>query len=133
MISDHLKEITEKRGKLFDMETKHMTLAELREYKGLTKDCQTIGIKVSLNILLITVIVYVLSLIFCLFVGLNIWYFMGIFMLFIGFSMACVLLSILYDKARRSRELMDDRYIQFEIETNDFKETMRTKNPEEEL
>lgn len=120
MIGQSLKDLSDKRQRLFEMETKHMTLAELREYKALTRGCQHDGIMASVWLMAITTVLYAVMFILCLLIGISIWYFMGVFMLFIGFALACVIMSVAYDKARRSRELMDDRYIAFERETNDL-------------
>lgn len=114
MIANLKKEIEENYDKMFSMETKYMSLRELREYKDMAKHCQSNRIKISLIFMLGAALLYALSFTVCFLCGINFWMIASVYMLFIGASGTMLIYALFYDKARRARETMDDRYIHME-------------------
>lgn len=120
MIGNLKKEIDDNYDKMFSMETKYMSLKELREYKDMARHCQSNRVKIALIFLLGAAVLYSLSFTVCFITGMNVWMIASVYMLFIGASGTMLIYALCYDKARRAREAMDDRYIKAE-ELDDIK------------
>lgn len=114
MIGNLKKEIEENYDKMFVLETKYMSLRELREYKDMARQCQSNRIKISLILLLATALLYSISFTVSFLTGFDFWMIASVYMLFIGASGMMLIYAIMYDKARRTREEMDNRYIHME-------------------
>ena len=114
MINQWLSELDEKHDKMFKLQTKYMSLKELREFKDMANDCKGIRIKMGLAVLLASALLYCFVFITFWMMGINFWYVAGVFMLFIGVGGTMIVSAILYDTGKRARETMDDRYIKAE-------------------
>lgn len=114
MINQWINELNEKHDKMFKLQTKYMSLKELREFKDMANECKSIRLKMGLATMLASALLYSLMFIVCWFMGINFWYIAGVFMLFIGIGGAMIVSAILYDLGKRARETMDDRYIKAE-------------------
>lgn len=115
MIGEMKKEIEDNYDKMFVMETKYMSFSDLREYRQMARVCQGNRIKISLILLLCVTLLYALSFTVCFLYGINFWMFASVFMLFIGAAGTMLIYAIMYDKARRTRDEMDNRYANMEL------------------
>lgn len=114
MINQWLNELDERHDKMFKLQTKYMSLKELREFKDMANDCKSIRIKMGLTVMLAAALLYCIMFITFWMMGINFWYVAGVFMLFIGVGGTMLVSAILYDTGKRARETMDDRYIKAE-------------------
>ena len=118
MIGKWIDDLNKRHDDMWVMQAKYMSLKELREFKDMANECKSIRIRIGLFVLLGAALLYALTFSMCWLMGINFWYVMGVFMLFIGIGGTMLVSALLYDTGKRARETMDDRYIKAE-ELND--------------
>lgn len=102
---------------MYAMETKYMSFREMRDYRELVRTAMRTKLMLALILLGVTVGIYLLLFLVCLFNGISFLMVDSVVMLMLGASCTVIASSFLNDRGRRTRKKMDDMYIHIEEDT----------------
>lgn len=110
--NEWMKELSQLYDKMFTVETKYQSFSELRDYREMTKKVQWLRLKLGLIVLLASVLLYCLMMCMCMLCHISILYILSPFMLLLGVALTLIVSALMYDRGKRTRDMMDDMFIQ---------------------